>query len=121
MPSLPTQGSNLHPPTLESRLLTTGPPGKFLIVLIINKILIIVVFSPGSEGKESTCIKKRKKKKKEKRVYVQCGRPGVKHLGLEGTLEKKMATHYSILAWKIPWMEEPGGLQSMGSQRVGHD
>ena len=36
-------------------------------------------------------------------------------------LEKEMATHSSILVWKIPWMEEPGGLQSMGSQRVGHD
>ena len=35
--------------------------------------------------------------------------------------EKEMATHSSILAWKIPWMEEPGRLQSMGSQRVGHD
>ena len=36
-------------------------------------------------------------------------------------VEKEMATHSSILAWKIPWMEEPGGLPSMGSQRVGHD
>ena len=36
-------------------------------------------------------------------------------------LEKEMATHSSILAWKIPWIEEPGRLQSMGSQRVGHD
>jgi len=36
-------------------------------------------------------------------------------------LEKGMATHSSILAWRIPWMEEPGGLQSMGSQRVRHD
>ena len=36
-------------------------------------------------------------------------------------LEKEMATHSSILAWKIPWTEEPGRLQSMGSQRVGHD
>ena len=36
-------------------------------------------------------------------------------------LEKEMATHSSIIAWKIPWMEEPGRLQSMGSQRVGHD
>ena len=35
--------------------------------------------------------------------------------------EKEMATHFSILAWKIPWMEEPSGLQSMGSKRVGHD
>ena len=42
-------------------------------------------------------------------------------LGWEEPLEEEMATHSSILAWKIPWTEEPGGLQSMGSQRVGHD
>ena len=36
-------------------------------------------------------------------------------------LEKGMTTHFSILAWRIPWTEEPGGLQSMGLQRVGHD
>ena len=42
-------------------------------------------------------------------------------LGQEDTLEKEMATHSSVLAWKIPWMEEPGRLQSMGSQRVRHD
>ena len=42
-------------------------------------------------------------------------------LGREDTLEKEMAIHSSILAWKIPWTEEPGGLQSMGSQRVVHD
>ena len=42
-------------------------------------------------------------------------------LDLEDPLEKKVATHSSTLAWKIPWTEEPGGLQSMGSQKVGHD
>ena len=42
-------------------------------------------------------------------------------LGWEDVLEKGMATHSSILAWRTPWMEEPGGLQSTGSQRVGHD
>ena len=42
-------------------------------------------------------------------------------LGREDPLEKEMATHSSILAWRIPWMEEPGGLQSMGSQRMGHN
>ena len=41
--------------------------------------------------------------------------------GWEDPLEKDMATHSSILAWKIPWAQEPGGLQSMGLQRVGHD
>ena len=45
----------------------------------------------------------------------------VQALGWEDPLEKEMATHSSILAWKIPWMEEPGRLQSMGSQIVGHD
>ena len=63
-----------------------------------------------------------------------CGFPGgsvVKNLpasagdtgsipGQEDPLEKEMATHSSIPAWKIPWTKEPGGLQSMGSQRVGH-
>ena len=42
-------------------------------------------------------------------------------LGEEEPLKKEMATHSSILVWKIPWTEEPGRLQSMGSQRVGHD
>ena len=45
----------------------------------------------------------------------------VQSLGQEDLLGKEMATHSSILAWKIPWMEEPGRLQSMGSQRVEHD
>ena len=42
-------------------------------------------------------------------------------LGQEDPLGKEMATHSSVLAWRIPWMEEPGGLQTTGSQRVGHD
>ena len=42
-------------------------------------------------------------------------------LGQEDPLEKEMATHFSVLAWKIPWIEEPGGLQSMWLQRVGHN
>ena len=45
----------------------------------------------------------------------------VQSLGREDLLEKEMATHSSAVAWKIPWMEEPGRLQYMGSQRVGHD
>ena len=45
----------------------------------------------------------------------------VRSLGWEDPLEKEMATHSSILAWRIPWTEEPAGLQSMGLQRVGHD
>ena len=59
----------------------------------------------GSDGKETVC---------------SVG-DLVRSLSQEDSLEKEMATHSSILAWKIPWTEEPGRLQSMGSQRVGHD
>ena len=45
----------------------------------------------------------------------------VQSLGQEDPLEEAMATHSSVLAWRIPWTEEPGELQSMASQRVGHD
>ena len=45
----------------------------------------------------------------------------VQSLGYKASLEKEMTTYSSILAWKIPWTEEPGGLQSMGLQRVGYD
>ena len=45
----------------------------------------------------------------------------VRSLGQEDPLEEEMATHSSILSWRIPWTEEPGRLQSMGLQRVGHD
>ena len=57
-------------------------------------------------GKEFTC---------------QCRRLGFNLWVREDSLEEEMATHSGILAWRIPWMEEPGGLQSMGSHRVGHD
>jgi len=63
-------------------------------------------FPCSSVGKESAC---------------SAGDHWVRPLGWEDPLEKEMATHSSILAWKISWTEEPGGLQSMGSQRVGHD
>ena len=45
----------------------------------------------------------------------------VRSLAWEDPLDKGMATHHSIVAWRIPWIEEAGGLQSMGFQRVGHD
>ena len=45
----------------------------------------------------------------------------VRFLGREDTLEEEMAAHSSILAWEIPWTEEPGGLWSIGMQRIGHD
>ena len=65
-------------------------------------------------------------------MFPPCYLPGAKHLPAmretwvrslhqEDPLEKEMATHSNILALKMPWREEPGGLQAMGSQRVGHD
>ena len=61
-------------------------------------------FPGGSDGKESAC----------NAVDSQS-------LDWEDPLEEEIATHSSILVWKIQWTEDPGGLQSMGSQRVGHD
>ena len=62
-------------------------------------------FPGGSDGKVSASVRE----------------TGVRSLGREDALEKEMETHSIILAWKIPWMEEPSRLQSTGSQRVGHD
>ena len=62
-------------------------------------------FLDGSEGKASAC---------NEETWVQS-------LSEEDPLKKEMATHSSILAWRTPWTEEPGGLQSLGSQRIGHD
>ena len=54
-------------------------------------------------------------------ICLECGRHGVRSLGQEDPLGKGMATHSRILAWRIPWTEEPGRLQFMGSRKVGHD
>ena len=67
--------------------------------------LVFLGFPGGSDGKEST---------------GSAGDLGL-ILGWEDPLEKGMATHSSILAWRIPWTEDAGGRQSMGSQTMGHD
>ena len=54
-------------------------------------------------------------------LVAQTVKRRVRSLGWEDPLEKEIAIHSRTLAWKIPWTEEPGGLQSMGLQRVGHD
>ena len=79
--------------------------------LLFNNIIFISTnavqrgFLTSSDSKESAC---------------NVGDPG-RSLGWEDLLKKGMATHSSILACRIPWREEPGGLQSMGLQRAGHD
>ena len=55
-----------------------------------------------------------------KNLHANAGNAG-RSLGLEEPLEKEMATHSSVLTWRIPWTEEFDGIQSMGSQRVGYD
>ena len=67
--------------------------------------LIILCFPGGSDSEESACNEG----------------DWVRSLGVEDPLEKEMVTHASILAWKTPWMEKPGRLQSMGLQRVGYN
>ena len=75
------------------------------LALDLQKLRKDLGFPGGSDGKE-----------------FACNAGGLGSIpGQEDPLEKEMATHSSILAWKIPWTEEPGGLQSMGSQRVRHD
>ena len=54
------------------------------------------------------------------RVNLPLQETRVQYLGQEDPVENEMATHSDVLAWRIPWTEEPGGLQSMGSQRVGY-
>ena len=63
-------------------------------------------FPGGSDGKESPC--------------QEMQETQVQSMGQEDPLEEEMVTHFSFLVWKIPWAEEPGQLQSMGLQRVGH-
>ena len=73
------------------------------------KIIYTLLYPGGSEVKASDC------------VCLQRGRPGFHPCLREDPLKKEIATHSSILAWRIPWTEKPGGLQSTGSQRVGQD
>ena len=76
----------------------------FILLITLQSKLYLNNVHGGSDSKESAC---------------NAGDP-VQSLGWEDPLEKEMATHSSILSWRIPWTEEPGGLQSMGLQRIGH-
>ena len=102
---LPNPGikpKSLKSPVLVGRFFTASTTWETHCVRYysITHLYIGRGFSGGSRGKESACN----------------AAEGVRSLGQEDPLEKEMATHSSILAWKIPWMEEPGRLQSMGLQ-----
>ena len=82
----------------------------------------------GAQGSTSSWVFKERKSIRRASLVAQTVKSlpvmqdtQVRSLGWEDALEKGVATHSSVLAWKTPWTEEPGGLQSMGSQRVRHD
>ena len=97
--SLRSWQSPLHFLSLRSRLLLVADMMK-------SQCVLLQLAYSGSDGKAST---------------YNAGETWVWSLGQEDPLEKEKASHSSTLAWKIPWMEQPGRLWSMGSQRVGHD
>ena len=86
-------------------LMTNDVEHLFMYLLLIYSLVKKIQAFPGSLA--------------VKNLPANAGDSG--DMGQEDSLKKEMATHSSILAWKIPSTEEPGGLQSMGSQRVGHD
>ena len=91
------------------RGLPSPPPGYTTgLSQIMSMYSMYRDFPAGTSGKGPT------------RQCRRCKRHGPS-LGQEDSLEEGMATHFSILAWRIPWTEKPGGLQFMGSQRTGHD
>ena len=113
--------TNQHPSIMDSlvnwlKKVISGTPHCWIILFLcistladITYIYICNIYTymgfPGnSDSRERTC---------------QCRK--VQSVGREDPLEKGMATHSSVLAWRIPWTEEPGGLQSMGSQRIRHN
>ena len=87
-------------PALQAFSLPTELSGKYICIYIINEASLVAQMVKRLPTMWET---------------------QVQSLGREDLLEKEMAIHSSILAWKIPWMEEHGGLQSMGLQRFGHD
>ena len=90
---------------LASPVLTDRSP-HFIFSLVLVLVSLLKDFPGGSDGKAS--------------AYNARDPGSIPGLG-QDPLEKEMATHSSTLAWRMPWMEEPGRLPSMGSQRVGHN
>ena len=76
-------------------------------ILLVTSMPLNGASLDGSDGKESAC-------------NAGAAETWICFLGQEDPLEEGMATHFSIIAWRIPWTEEPGALQSVGSQTVGH-
>ena len=110
---LPDPGIEPRSPAFQADSLPSEPPGKYLFEANF--------FFYGSEINNFVQIKMASPVAQKVKNLPAMQETGVQSLGQEDILKKEMETHSSILAWKIPWTEEPDRLQSMGSQRVGHD
>ena len=116
----PTQGSKPGLPHLQEDSLPAEPPGKPKNTGVGSLFLLQGIFptqglNPISGSfPNSSVVKNMPTIQETQEIWVQS-------LGQEDPLEQEMITHSSILAWEIPWTEEPAGLQSRGLQRLGHD
>ena len=100
-------------PALVGKVLTTGLPGKSLLTILISMYSLVTT----RRYTESLVAQRLK----HLPAMWEMREMRVRSLRWEDPLEKEMATHSSILAWRIPWREEPSSLRSTGSQRVGYD
>ena len=117
-------------PTLQADSLPAVPPGKPKNTRVGSLSLLQQIF-PTQESNlgllhcrqilYQLVVKKVKLVAQRLKCLLAMRETWVRSLGREDRLEKEMATHSSTLIWRIPWTEEPGGLQFTGSQRVGHD
>ena len=92
--------------------------------LPIPVVVVVVIIAVVVEAKNNYFKKKKIDGKpgwQWQRICLRIQETRLQSLGREVLLEKEMATHFSVLAWRIPWIEEPGGLQAMEWQRVRHD
>ena len=99
---------------LNKEMLMLGYTSEIRAQHMLGELIAFLIYLPGSLV-TATLVAQRLK------CLPALWETWVPSLGQEVSLEKEMATHSSILAWRIPWMEKPGGLESTGSQRVRHD
>ena len=114
----PDQGSNLCPLHWNCRVLTTGLPGKSPSDKSFRETSSVLLTNQRSKG--STGFPWWLSWKRARLPLHDMQETWVSSLGGGDPLEEGVATHPVVLTWRIPWTEEPGGLQSMGLQRVGH-
>ena len=110
----PRTGIEPMSPTLACGFFTTEPPGRSYT---LSFFFMYMCNSQGFPGGAVVKKKRRRRRRRRKKIHLPMQDMRILSLGQEDPLEKEMASHSSILAWEILWIEEPGGLQSMGSQK----